>query len=49
MKSQREGANAPVFFLFGEPGGSGYYYGSDAKRSLLDRVREPGSPTYTDE
>lgn len=47
MKAPREGANTPVFLLFGEPEGSGHYYGSDAKRSPLDRYREPGSPPYT--
>ena len=26
--------------------GSGHYYGSDAKRSPLDRYRSPGSPPY---
>jgi NAD(P)-dependent dehydrogenase (short-subunit alcohol dehydrogenase family) len=49
MKSPREGANAPMFLLFGEPEGSGHYYGSDAKRSPLDRYREPGSPPYMGE
>lgn len=49
MKSPREGANAPIFLLFGEPEGSGHFYGSDAKRSPLDRYREPGSPPYTGE
>lgn len=47
MKTPREGANAPIFLLFGEPDGSGHYYGSDAKRSPLDRYRAPGSPPYT--
>lgn len=47
MKSPREGANTPVFLLFGEPEGSGHYYGSDAKRSPMDRYRAPGSPPYT--
>ena len=26
--------------------GNGRYYGSDAKRSPLDRYRSPGSPEY---
>lgn len=47
MKTPREGADAPVFLLFGRPEGSGQYYGSDAKRSPLDRYRAPGSPPYT--
>ncbi|RYH07364.1 SDR family NAD(P)-dependent oxidoreductase [Tropicimonas sp. IMCC6043] len=47
MKSPREGANTPIFLLFGTPDSSGHYYGSDAKRSPLDRYREPGSPPYT--
>lgn len=47
MKSPREGANSAMFLLFGDPAGSGHYYGSDAKRSPLDRYRAPGSPPYT--
>lgn len=47
MKSPREGANTPIFLLFGQPEGSGHFYGSDAQRSPLDRYREPGSPPYT--
>ena len=46
MKSPREGAQSATFLLFGEPQGSGHYYGSDAKRSPLDRYRAPGSPPY---
>ncbi len=46
MKSPREGANSAIFLLFGEPEGSGHYYGSDAKRSPLDRYRAPGAPPY---
>ncbi len=42
-KTPREGANAPLFLLFGEPEGSGHYYGSDSKRSPLDRYRAPGT------
>ncbi|MDJ0631470.1 MAG: SDR family NAD(P)-dependent oxidoreductase [Rhodobacter sp.] len=49
MKSPREGANTPIFLLFGRPEGSGHFYGSDAQRSPLDRYREPGSPPYTGE
>ncbi|SDL95174.1 hypothetical protein, partial [Aliiruegeria lutimaris] len=47
MKSPREGANTPIFLLFGKTAGSGHYFGSDAKRSPLDRYREPGSPPYS--
>ena len=47
MKTPREGADSAIFLLFGEPEGSGHYYGSDAKRSPLDRYRAPGSPPYS--
>lgn len=47
MKTPREGAAAPMHLLFGELEGNGRYYGSDAKRSPLDRYRAPGSPAYT--
>lgn len=47
MKTPSEGAASAVFLLFGDPDGSGHYYGSDAKRSPLDRYRAPGSPAYT--
>ena len=47
MKSPSEGARSAMFLLFGEPESSGHYYGSDAKRSPLDRYRAPGSPPYT--
>ncbi len=46
MKPPREGANVAIFLLFGKPEGSGHYYGSDAKRSPLERYRAPGSPPY---
>ncbi len=46
MKSPAEGARAPMHLLWGELEGNGRYYGSDAKRSPLDRYREPGSPPY---
>jgi carbonyl reductase 1 len=38
-----------MFLLFGQPEGNGRYYGSDAKRSPLDRYRSPGSEPYTGE
>jgi NAD(P)-dependent dehydrogenase (short-subunit alcohol dehydrogenase family) len=47
LKAPSEGARAALFLLFGEPAGNGRYYGSDAKRSPLDRYRSPGSPEYT--
>lgn len=37
------------FLLFGEGAGSGRYFGSDGKRSPLDRYRAPGDPEYTGE
>jgi hypothetical protein len=43
MKSPAEGARAPMHLLFGALEGNGNYYGSDAKRSPLDRYRAPGS------
>jgi len=49
MKPPSAGARAPMFLLFGEPEGSGRYYGSDAERSPLDRYRSPGDPPYTGE
>jgi len=45
-KTPREGTASTLFLLFGEPEGSGHYYGSDAKRSPLDRYRSPGTPAY---
>jgi NAD(P)-dependent dehydrogenase (short-subunit alcohol dehydrogenase family) len=47
MKSPAAGARAAMFLLFGEPEGNGRYYGSDARRSPLDRYRSPGDPPYT--
>jgi carbonyl reductase 1 len=47
MKPPREGTRAQMFLLFGQPEGSGWYFGSDAKRSPLDRYRSPGDPPYT--
>ena len=46
MKPPSEGAKAPLHLLFDELEGNGRYYGSDAKRSPLDRYRAPGSPAY---
>ena len=47
MKPAVAGTVAPMFLLFGKPEGNGRYYGSDAKRSPLDRYRSPGSEPYT--
>lgn len=48
MKPPSAGARAPLFLLFGELEGNGRYYGSDARRSPLDRYRSPGSEAYRD-
>lgn len=47
MKPPSEATTAPMFLLFGQPEGTGWYFGSDAKRSPLDRYRSPGDPPYT--
>ncbi len=47
MKSPAEGTRAQMHLLFGDVGGSGWYFGSDAERSPLDRYRSPGDPPYT--
>lgn len=49
MKPPEEGTTAQMRLLFGDPGGSGWYFGSDAERSPLDRYRSPGDPPYTGE
>jgi NAD(P)-dependent dehydrogenase (short-subunit alcohol dehydrogenase family) len=46
MKPPVAGTVAPLFLLFGEPEGNGRFYGSDAKRSPLDRYRSPGTDPY---
>ncbi|MDH5670540.1 MAG: SDR family NAD(P)-dependent oxidoreductase [Myxococcales bacterium] len=46
MKPPSAGARAAMFLLFGQPDGSGHYYGSDAVRSPLDRYRAPGDPPF---
>jgi NAD(P)-dependent dehydrogenase (short-subunit alcohol dehydrogenase family) len=46
MKPPSAGAVAPTHLLFADLEGNGRYYGSDAKRSPLDRYRSPGSPAY---
>jgi len=47
MKTPADGAKAPLHLLFGALEGNGRYYGSDGKRSPLDRYRGPGAPQYT--
>ena len=47
MKPPAAGAVAPLQLLFGDLEGNGRYYGSDAKRSPLDRYRAPGSAEHT--
>lgn len=49
MKTPAEGARAPMLLLFGALDGSGRYYGSDGKRSPMDRYRAPGSAEHTGE
>lgn len=49
MKSPEHGTLSIMHLLFGEPHGSGHYYGSDAKRSPLDRYRAPGTPEFCPE
>lgn len=46
MKPPAEGTKSALFLLFGKLQGNGRYYGSDAKRSPLDRYRAPGDPEY---
>lgn len=41
-----DGAVAPCHLLFAPGVVSGWFYGSDAKRSPLDVYRSPGSPAY---
>ena len=48
LKTPAEGTRSAMFALFEELAASGYYYGSDAKRSPLDRYRAPGAPEYTE-
>lgn len=47
MKPPSAGARAPMHLLFDALEGNGRYYGSDARRSPLDRYRSPGSAPYT--
>ena len=47
MKSPAEGARVVMTLLFGQPKGTGHYFGSDGLRSPLDSYRAPGSPEYS--
>lgn len=49
MKPPEEGTKATLHLLLGDPKGSGWYFGSDAVRSPLDRYRSPGDPPYDGE
>ena len=44
MKAVDQGTRATMHLLFGEVGASGWYFGSDALRSPLDRYRSPADP-----
>ena len=46
MKPPSEGTRSAMHLLFAALEGNGRYYGSDAKRSPLDRYRSPGDPEY---
>merc|ERR1712216_290604 len=46
-KTPDEGSFSTMYLLFAEDiQGNGRYYGSDAKRSPLDKYRSPGTPAY---
>ncbi|MAT93731.1 MAG: SDR family oxidoreductase [Halioglobus sp.] len=47
MQPPQRGTVSILHLLLGDDPGSGYYFGSDALRSPLDRYRAPGSPAYT--
>ncbi|MGM0558977.1 MAG: SDR family NAD(P)-dependent oxidoreductase, partial [Myxococcota bacterium] len=49
MKPPEEGTTAQMRLLFGDPGGSGWYFGSDGERSPMHRYRSPGDPPYRGE
>lgn len=46
MKPVDQGTRAALHLLFDEVDGTGWYFGSDAQRSPLDRYRSPGDPPY---
>jgi len=43
-----QGAKSTLHLLFNPLPGNGRYYGSDAKRSPLDRSRDPGTPEFVE-
>jgi len=45
-KPPEEGTKAAIYCLTGDLKGNGWYYGSDALRSPIDRYRAPGDPPY---
>lgn len=47
MKPPEEGTVSIRHCLFGDLAGSGFYFGSDALRSPLDHMRNPGDPAFT--
>jgi len=47
MLTPEEGTKSIRHCLFADLEGNGYYYGSDAVRSPLDHMRNPGEPPYT--
>ncbi len=47
MKQPAEGTKSAIHTLFEALAQSGAYFGSDAKRSPMDRYRGPGEPEYT--
>ena len=46
MKSPSQGTKVSIHLLLEEVGASGWFFGSDARRSPLDRYRSPGDPPY---
>ncbi len=47
MKPTEQGTVAILHLLFSDAIDTGHYYGSDARRSPLDRYRAPGTPEYS--
>jgi carbonyl reductase 1 len=47
MKPPEHATRVILHLLLGDVGGRGWYFGSDAERSPLDRYRSPGDPPYT--
>ena len=46
-KDPKEGAASTLALLFNDLEGNGRYYGSDAVRSPLHVIRNPGEPAFT--